>query len=662
MKKFLTVICLLSPLISFSQDIEWANKVIGFSSQLNEKVNSANQVLGKPSKLPLAGRSTCAWVPKASDNLSNEYLIVSFKNSLIANQILIAENYNAGHIQSIYIYDSVANGKLIYTRSELPAEFISGRLFSLQLKDNTQSISALKIVFDECDQFNSYQIDAIGITKSKEPVILKIHEITDGTTAKAENLGTSINSAFDEVCPIISPDGNTLYFDRKLHPENTGEYKLDDIWYANYISEIWGPAVNIREPLNNKDANFLCSISPDGNSALLGGSYGSKGTGVAIATRTAAGWSVPKPVQIRGFVNVNSYNEFYLGADGTTLLMSIENSESFGLRDLYVSFMQGDGTFSKPENLGRTINTAGDEMSPFLAADGKTLYFSTNGYPGYGGPDIFMSKRIDASWNNWTEPINLGSNVNSPDFDVYYSIDAKGEYAYFSSGYTSKTNLDIFRIKLPPQAQPENVVWLKGMVSDRTTNEFISANIQVYDFNDSLLISYSSSTPTTGYAVLIPGNSLRKVKISADGYYGSDTLILVHDVPVFTEVVQNFSLIPQKTGVIIEMKNIEFEANSSILEDTSFAELDKVVKFLVANPLVSIEVRGHTNGLCGDDYCNSLSLKRAMAVVDYFVSKGISRDRLNSKGLGKTMPIADNKTQQGRMRNQRVEFMITKVN
>ncbi len=661
MKNFLALLFISLPLFAICQDIEWANKVIGFSSQLSDKVNSADQVLGKPSKLPLAGRSTCAWAPKASDNLLNEYLIVSFRQPIAANQILVAENYNAGHIQSIYTYDASLNSTLVYTRTEAVSGFISGRLFTVLLKDNKIPVSSLKIVFDECDQFNTYQIDAIGITASKDPVSLKIHEITDATTGKAENLGPSVNSAFDEVCPIISPDGNTLYFDRKLHPENTGENKLDDIWLADHSTGNWNTVMNIRTPLNNADANFLCSISPDGNYALLGGTYGGKGPGIALATRTAAGWSVPKPVQIRDFVNLNTYNEFYLGADGTTLVMSIENSESLGLRDLYVSFLQADGTYSKPENLGKQLNTAGDEMSPFLAADGKTLYFSTNGYPGYGGPDIFMSKRNDASWTNWTEPVNLGNNVNSPDFDVYYSIDAKGEYAYFSSSYTSKTNLDIFRIKLSPQAQPENVVWLKGMVSDRTTNEFISANIEVYDINDSLLIGYSSSTPSTNYAVLIPDNSLRKIRISADGYYGSDTTILVYDVPVFTEIIQNFSLIPQKTGVIIEMKNIEFEANSSILEDTSFAELDKVVRFLKENPLVSIEVRGHTNGLCGDDYCNSLSLKRAMAVVDYFVSQGISRDRLNSKGLGKTMPIADNKTQEGRMRNQRVEFMITKV-
>lgn len=662
MKKIWLAIWLLLPFAGMCQDIEWADKVVSFSSQLNDKVNSAGQVLGKPSKLPFAGRSTCAWSPKATDDLPNEYLVVEFNEPLNAKQILIGENYNAGHIRTVYILDKELNSQLVYSRNTPPAEFIPGMLFSILIPENKTAIRRIKIEFDKCDQFNAYQIDAVGLVSSAAAVELTINEITDGTMGKAENLGTGVNSEFDEVCPIISPDGKTLYFDRKLHPQNTGPQKADDIWFAEYFSGSWKPAENIKPPLNNDQPNFLCSISPDGNYALLGGTYGVAGPGIGLSTRTAAGWSIPKPVQIRGFVNLNSYNEFYLGADGTTLLMSIENASSFGLRDLYVSFLQGDGSFSIPENLGKNINTAGDEMSPFLAADGKTLYFSTNGYPGYGGPDIFMSKRTGPGWTDWSEPVNLGRNVNSPDFDVYYSIDAKGEYAYFSSSYTSKTNLDIFRIKLPPQAQPENVVWLKGMVSDRMTSQFISANVEVYDMNDSLLIGYSSSTPTTNYAVLIPGNSLRKIRISAPGYYGGDTTIAVFDVPVFTEVIQNFSLIPQKTGVIIEMRQIEFEANSSILEDTSFVELDKVVKFLKENPLVHIEVRGHTNGLCGDDYCNSLSLKRAMAVVDYFISKGISPGRLESKGFGKTMPIADNKTPEGRMRNQRVEFMITKVN
>ena len=126
-------------------------------------------------------------------------------------------------------------------------------------------------------------------------------------------------------------------------------------------------------------------------------------------------------------------------------------------------------------------------------------------------------------------------------------------------------------------------------------------------------------------------------------------------------MIRNFSLIPKKAGVIIEMENILFKVNSSVLEDTSFAEIDKVLKFLTANPGVAIEIRGHTNGLCDDDYCKTLSTRRAKAVVDYLVKNGVDKDRLSYIGLGKTMPIADNNTVAGRQKNQRVEFMITKT-
>jgi outer membrane protein OmpA-like peptidoglycan-associated protein len=200
-----------------------------------------------------------------------------------------------------------------------------------------------------------------------------------------------------------------------------------------------------------------------------------------------------------------------------------------------------------------------------------------------------------------------------------------------------------------------------GFVSDRVTGIRISAKIEVYDITDSILIAYSGSSPSSPYSVLIPGNVLRNIRISADGYYSGDTTLLVYDVAKFTEVIQDFSLIPKRTGVIIEMKNIQFEANSSVLQDSSFSELEKVVNFLRDNPGVHIEVRGHTNGLCDEDYCNSLSLRRAKSVMEYFISEGIDAGRLTAKGYGKSVPLADNKTAEGRLRNQRVEFMITKT-
>lgn len=658
----ITLLCIFA-IPGIGQDIIWADSVLSFSSQKSNKAFSAKQALGKPSKYPNPGHTTCAWSPEYADLRSNEFLEVNFRNPVLAKQIVIVENSNSGHIQSIYIKDDVHSEKLVYQR-EASTIAGGGRLFVLSMNTNDLFIRTVKLVMDKPESLNTYQIDAIGLTTYTGEIKIALNELKDSLNYRSESLGININSGFDEVYPIISPDGKTLYFDRKLHPENIGDKRNDDIWLSVFTDNSWNPAVNVGPPLNNINHNFLCSISPDGNTALVGSDYtnpSSEDPGVSLTYKTKTGWTIPVPIKVHDFKNLNQYNEFTLAANGATLVMSSETQEGYGLLDLYVSFMQADGSFSKPMNLGRDINTAGNEMTPFLAADGKTLYFSSTGFPGYGFQDIFMSRRLDNSWKNWSEPLNLGSTVNTPEWEAYYTIDAQGQYAYFSTSNTAGSNLDIFRIKLPPSAKPENILWLKGIVSDRISGDAISAQISYSSLVDSTINGISNTTTIAGYAVILPQSDSYNVTISADHYYTTDTTIMINALSSFSEIIQNFTLIPKKTGVIIEMRNILFAINSSILEDTSFVELDKVVKFLKQNPGVEIEIRGHTNSLCDDNYCLSLSSKRAKSVMDYFISGGIPASRLTYKGFGKSVPIADNKTASGRQKNQRVEFMITKI-
>ena len=647
----------------FAQEIVWADSVISFSSQKSEKAFSADQALGRPSKFPNPGHTTCAWSPEYSDLRSYEFIEVSFPLAMVAKQIAVIENSNSGHIQSIYTYDEKHKEQLVYKKSG-EVTIGGGRLFVLALKDNNALIKGVKLLMDKPETLNTYQIDAIGITTATTGLKIELHEIKDSLNYKAESLGPAINSGFDEVYPIIAPDGKTLYFDRKLHPENIGDKKNDDIWVSVNNGGVWAPAVNIGPPLNNVNHNFLCSISPDGNTALVGSDYANplaEDPGVSLTFKTKAGWSTPVGIKVNGFKNLNQYNEFTLAADGTTLIMSSETNDGYGLLDLYVSFLLPNGSFSKPVNLGNDLNTAGNEMTPFLAADGKTLFFSSTGFPGYGFQDIYMSRRLDNSWTNWSQPLNLGKNVNTPEWEAYYTMDAQGEYAYFSTGNTGGSNLDIFRIKLPPTAKPDNILWLKGIVSDRITGSTIAAKILYTGMSDSTARGSSNTSATDGYAVILPQSDSYHITISADGYYLADTSLVITALSDFSEIIQNFTLIPKQAGIIIEMRNILFGINSTVLEDTSFVELNKVVRFLNQNPGVEIEIRGHTNSLCDDNYCLTLSSKRAKSVMDYFISKGISEDRLTYKGLGKSMPIADNKTPAGRQINQRVEFMITKT-
>lgn len=646
-----------------AQDIVWTSSVLSFSSEKSNKAFGAIQVIGKPNRYPNPAFSTCAWSPEYNESRSEEFLAVAFEKSVIGKQILVVENNNSGHIKAIQIVFDDNTTKQVYVRTSAAVSG-AGRLFVAGIKDNLKPIQGVKIIFDKPELMNTYQIDAIGITSSIEPPVLTINTTPDPLNNKAISLGPNVNSQFDEVYPIISPDGSTLYFDRKVHPGNIGTAKNDDIWVAQRLDGIWSEAKNIGPPLNNDNHNFICSISPDGNTALVGNVYlpaMGDGAGVSITHKKSDGWTLPQPVKINNFSNLNQYNEFCISGDGSIMVMSLETAAGKGLLDLYVSFLQADGSYSTPKNFGSAINTAGNEMTPFLAADGKTIYFSSNGFPGYGNQDIFMAKRLDNTWTNWTEPLNLGTEVNTPEWDVYYSIDAKGDYAYFSSSKTNGTNLDIFSIKLPPQAKPEDVLWLKGLVSDRITSLPINAGLSIKTLSEPVNFGFTNSYISAGYALILQQFGSYSIQISADGYYVNDTIITIDSLISFDEIIRNFSLIPRKEGLIIEMKNILFKVNSSVLEDSSYQEIDKVARFMKSNSGVAIEIRGHTNGLCDDDYCNMLSEKRAKAVVEYLIKNGIDRNRLTYKGLGKTQPIADNKTVAGRQANQRVEFMITKT-
>ena len=290
-------------------------------------------------------------------------------------------------------------------------------------------------------------IDAIGISASAEKWIPKPVLATDiPFISERENLGENINTTYEELLPVISPDGKELFICRGGDPKGKGS---QDIWKSERTADgSWGKAVNIGAPLNNGNPNFVCSVTPDGNKLIVGGSYeNASADGISICSRGKDGnYEMPAKVLIKNFYNRRKYNEFCMSNSGKVILMTIERDDSYGGRDIYFSLLQADGTWSEPKHTGSSLNTAADEASPFLASDEKTLYFSSNGHIGYGSNDIFMTKRLDDSWTSWTEPVNLGSQINSEDWDAYYTLPASADYAYFASTPKSIRGIDFFLI------------------------------------------------------------------------------------------------------------------------------------------------------------------------------------------------------------------------
>ena len=278
-----------------------------------------------------------------------------------------------------------------------------------------------------------------------------------------ENLGSAVNSEFSELNPVISPDGRTLYFGRKNHPANRYGVKgsetisgSQDIWFSEKVGDTWSTARRLSEVLNRDQYNTILSISPDGQTILLKGAYvnGTYETrGFSISNKTTAGWTVPVKVDIPGYEQMSKgKNEYgYLTMDGKAILLAFARKKNSEDDDLYISFFE-EGRWTRPLELGEEINTKYSETTPFLSADGKTLYFSSDRPGGQGSQDIYLTRRLDDTWQHWRKPQNLGFPINTDEYDAYYSIAAKGDYAYFMSGKGSLGKKDIFRLSVesPP--------------------------------------------------------------------------------------------------------------------------------------------------------------------------------------------------------------------
>jgi len=534
------------------------------------------------------------------------------------------------------------NGKLMFSQ---PYQPFFGLSIGFVLNRN------MKVAVD---YFKVQQTNTINAVKSTEHYT-------------RENLGANVNSAYGEIGPIITQDGKTLYIDRKSHPGNTPGNDNDDIWVTHNQNDSWEPVKNIGKPLNNSSHNFVLSISPDENTMLVGNLYNPDGSpryddGVSITHRTATGWSIPKKLEIEDYYSDGIEVSYNLSADRKTLILSVQRKDSYGEHDLYVSFLKKDETWTRPMHMGRALNTLGDESTPYLAADNVTLYFSTSGKPGYGDNDIFVSKRLDNSWTNWSEPLNLGPDINTSNWDGYYSTPANGEYAYIVSSHQSLGQEDVFRIKLAKEVKPEPVVIIYGKVLDKETGKPLEATITYYNLNTNQEVGIARTNPVDGsYKIILPCGQAYGFHADKTGYYSERTSVDLTEIKTYTEIERNLLLTPMKVGSKIALNNVWFVQSKPVLLTTSYDELDSLVQILKDYPTIKIEISGHTDNVGNPKLNQKLSEDRVEAIKKYLIDKGISASRLTGKGYGSTRPIASNAKEETRRLNRRVEFTIVSM-
>ncbi len=664
--KYYLLIILLQFIVAQAnaENVQWASELIGFSSQMDSVRGSARQALGKPSVMSEFGMSPCAWASKEVASPEGEWIKVGFAEPMKIAQIAINQNFNPGAISKVWIYDENDNEYLVYNNANPEVTSVNGKMLHVFMPLTKYNVQAVKI-FLKTDVFADWnQIDAIAISDSKKPVYPSVNlPLQTRERYFVENLGDNVNSPAAELVPVISPDGQTLYFTRNNHPGNTGEAKKLDVWQSKMNKDgSFAPAENLGKPINNEFSNFLFSISPDNNTLYLGNQYmpdGQMDKGISKSSWDGEKWDLPQNMEIKDFTNLRGFANYFMAPSGQELYLSVEMEDSYGGMDIYVSFLQSDGSWSKPKNLGPTINTASDDISPFIAADEKTLYYSTDGLPSLGSNDIFYSQRLDTTWTIWSEPVNLGQPVNSSGWEAYWSVPAQGDYGYYVTNHNSSGNEDIYRIRLAASQRPGTVKLVYGRVIDSKTSNPVQAQIIYETLPSGIEAGTASSNPKTGeYKIILPAGAKYGFLAQADNYLSINEYLDLRQESDFTEINRDLYLVPIEKGQVVRINNIFFEfAKYDILED-SFSELNRIVKFLQENPKIRIRINGHTDNIGSMQDNLELSRRRAGAVADYLNIKGIDKKRVETKGFGFSKPIVDNDTEEGRAKNRRVEFEI----
>ena len=661
--------------------VQWASSALGASSekrgeQYGEQYK-ASQALGHPSKLPQLGESPTAWAPQLADNPGDDWIQVGFPAPTPARQVVVAESVNPGSVVRVVVTDEAGTDHTVYTNPKPQPR--PDPLLYVPLPDAGLTVAKVKVFINSGAIRGINQIDAIGLTATTGPITVGIRLAKD--TPKdivKENLGKGVNSAGQEVAPVISPDGRTLYFTRNFNKANIGSADHQDVWYSTLSSGSngtpagWSDAINMGPPINNASDNAISGISADGKTVYLLNIYQPNGGttyGISKSIRTKAGWSFPAGLTIKNNYNLpekesdNSVEtELAVAPDERTLILSVRRRDTRGDRDLYATHLLPDKTWSEPIHMGNTINTADVESAPFLASDNRTLYFTSRGHAGYGNGDIYVSRRIGESWTDWSEPENLGPGINTPEWDGYFTIPAAGDFAYLSSRSNSLGEDDIFRLKLFPAIKPNPVAIISGQVLDAKTKKPLAAQVVAELFGQRKEITKVDYDPETGaFKLILPTQSQYTLKASKEGYFAPTDVIDLSKDKRFRDIKRNLYLLKIEPGQVITMREILFDQGHFELMTGADAELDRVVEMLNTHPTMEIMVEGHSDNQGEWDSNMKLSADRVQTVRNYLIDKGIPDTRIQTKAWGPSRPVASNETEEKRKLNRRVEFTILKM-
>jgi outer membrane protein OmpA-like peptidoglycan-associated protein len=501
----------------------------------------------------------------------------------------------------------------------------------------------------------------------KQKCLFAIEAMKHPVPFKPENLGEAVNSEFNEYWPSLSVDEKILMFTVMLpgqsSPGSEDAYLQEDFYYSLRSDGSWTARVNAGAPLNSNDNEGAQSMTADGSILWFTACNRKDGQGMCdlyYSVRENGQWSVP----VNPGPPLNSrFSEKHpaISADGRRLYFASNRPGGAGSYDLWVSEQGPDG-WTRPVNLGDSLNTPGLEQSPFIHPDQQTLYFSSNGWPGMGQGDLYLSRYHREQ--GWSRPQNLGYPINTHHDEMGLSVNASGNRAYFASNRGQGTDTDIYAFDVPEKHRPIPVSYMQGRVYDSRSMKGLSAVMQLIDLESGETVMELESHPDEGdYLISLPTGRDYALNVSDSGYlFYSEHFAFQGQYSQSEPQQRDVPLERVDVGKKVVLHNVFYATNSAELEPESRAELEKVREFLVENPSIGVEISGHTDNTGSPGYNQKLSEERAENVVLYLKQQGIAPRRMQAAGYGEGQPLDDNSTEAGRARNRRTELKIVRIN
>ncbi|MBK7409597.1 MAG: OmpA family protein [Saprospirales bacterium] len=515
-----------------------------------------------------------------------------------------------------------------------------------------------------------------------------------------EKLGADINtSKYDEISPVLSKDGHTLYFTRlgspdfdknmildgrnvyesapaeypqllrdvyfqlsgKFLPDPTRSDFNQDIWIAESENQFFDKVFHPVYPLNNAFPNSICAATSQPNQYIVINQFPKDGgmrKGFSFVWQRLDGsWTPPEPMPIKNYYTDGPVVNLALSSDEDVIILSLARSDGKGMSDLYISFREVDGSWTEPENLGKEINTEFNETTPSLSEDMTTLFFASN-RPGSEGVDVYFSRREVTGWKNWSTPRRLAPPINSSANDSQPFFNAATGYLYFTSDRDGSN--DIFRLRLQ-EAEGQKEILVKGRIINSATGEPIGAKVLTGLETGGYQRTYYLSSDGH-FRIRVPKGELLRLVAEKEGFIGqAQPLHFDKDVYYFKDYEVDLFLDPLVVDAKISLRPIFFERSKAIILSNSYEELDNLAVLLLERPGISVRIEGHTDNIGEYKSLMDLSEQRAMAVKDFLVRKGVHPTRVETVGYGPSRPLSDNKDEDQRSINRRVEVRITKI-